>query len=800
MVGSAKAVRIRAVLVSAALALVVCANLPAVDSPLTLQEAASRKAPEFTPVYEGRIVVVSGQVSARAVHIVNFFHMAIQDRNRGLILETTGSQFDRFAPGDWVEAHGRIVERWGLPVVSVSKITIVSTGAPPVPEPVDPLQAQSLARVGQLIVTEGPVVETGSNFGGAYLRMGVFPVSLKVFLPNTAGGHANLSAFPPGEIVRVTGIAYQYCPNPPYSDQFELLIGDSKDVTRVGRGWISQIRALWPVLAVLFAMGYLWRRSENASRRQREMLRTIYALGEEVLTAAASQEIQQKISEVLPRVLAVTGARLYLYDRGAKMLNPVGESVASGVPLEFPSGLLQTGAATCFQSRALLAIPDTRRHPFRAVAGEQPSSALPRSVLFIPMLAQGEPVGVFQVHHNKRARTFSRDEEAVAQHLANQMGLAVKLLQQRSFREQLSRSEKLAAVGRLISGVVNDLQTPLEAISSMADSALAEYKGSAPGHELLVIASEARRAAAIVTRLISFAQPEQAQAEPVELDLMLRNLIQFREREWKACGIHLTNMTKGKALWVLGSQGQLEQVFLNLFVHAEQSLEEAGDKRIVVRADKMAGRVFVEIGYSAPLRQSAGVSPSSDAGALGLDICRSIVAGHGGELRLSAPDGESLFEIELPSIPLDQLAPEPTEAGQAPTPRRWTALLLEQEEFVERTLIEWLSNRGYRVVPVRSSEEGLDLVQRLRFDVVFCSTHLRGLNWVEFFDRVRGRVGAFTLLAEAFSQDLSTHFRGEGRYVLHKPIEQSQFDRTLAAVEGRLASSVEARAPEVESY
>jgi hypothetical protein len=417
--------------------LAVCASLPAADSPLSIEEAASRKAPEFTPVYEGRNVVVNGQVSARAVSIVNFVHMAIQDRSHGLILETAGTQFNRFAPGDWVEAHGRIVERWGLPVVSVSKITIVSTGAPPVPEPVDPLQAQSLARVGQLIVTEGPVVETGSNFGGAYLRMGVFPVSLKVFLPNSAGGHANLSAFPPGEIVRVTGVAYQYCPNPPYSDQFELLIGDSKDVTRVGRGWIPQMRSLWPVLAVLFAMGYLWRRSENASRRQREMLRTIYDLGEEVLTAGTSQEILLKISEVLPRVLNVTGARLYLYDRGPKMLNPVGESASSGVPLDSPSGLLQTGATTCFQSRALLAIPDTRRHPFRTAAAEQPSPATPRSVLFVPMLAQNEPVGVFQVHHDRRTRTFSRDEEAVAQHLANQMGLAVKLLQQRSFREQL---------------------------------------------------------------------------------------------------------------------------------------------------------------------------------------------------------------------------------------------------------------------------------------------------------------------------------------------------------------------------
>ena len=144
--------------------------------------------------------------------------------------------------------------------------------------------------------------------------------------------------------------------------------------------------------------------------------------------------------------------------------------------------------------------------------------------------------------------------------------------------------------------MVNDLQTPLEAISSMADSAIEQQSGSmTPGHELLVIASEARRATAIVTRLVSFAQPEQTPAEPVELNQLLRNLIQFREREWKACGIHLSNLIKEKRpVYVLGSQGQFEQVFLNLLVHAEQALEEEMEKRITVRADVLAKRVFIE--------------------------------------------------------------------------------------------------------------------------------------------------------------------------------------------------------------
>ena len=53
-----------------------------------------------------------------------------------------------------------------------------------------------------------------------------------------------------------------------------------------------------------------------------------------------------------------------------------------------------------------------------------------------------------------------------------QIGVAIRLLDQRSVQEQLYRTEKLAAVGRLISGVVNELQMPLASITDLAHKAL----------------------------------------------------------------------------------------------------------------------------------------------------------------------------------------------------------------------------------------------------------------------------------------------------------------------------------------
>src|SRR5207247_10221191 len=151
-------------------------------------------------------------------------------------------------------------------------------------------------------------------------------------------------------------------------------------------------------------------------------------------------------------------AKLYLYEQGTKTLTFVREPQAPGISLDSPAGLLETSAVACFHNHTKLSIPDTRRHPFPS--SDQEKASLPRSILLVPMQAQGEPIGVFQVDNDRRAGNLKPDEQAVAQHLANQIGLAVKLLQQRSFREQLSRSEKLAAVGRLIPGVVSDFQTP----------------------------------------------------------------------------------------------------------------------------------------------------------------------------------------------------------------------------------------------------------------------------------------------------------------------------------------------------
>ena len=290
-------------------------------------------------------------------------------------------------------------------------------------------------------------------------------------------------------------------------------------------------------------------------------------------------------------------------------------------------------------------IPDISRSPFPIATSDRNA---PQSLLFVPMMAQGEVIGVMELDQDDRMRDFSADEQALAQHLGNQIGAALRLLAQRTVQAQLFRTEKMAAVGRLISGVVNELQTPLRSITELADLALERESLDAAERDLRAISSEAQKASGIVARLVSYAAAEQSEARPVSVGALLRTLIEFREGDWKASGIRLTEAISREPLNVLGSQGQLEQVFLNLLVHAEQAMAEAPRKTISIRTSLLAKRLLVEISFSAAPEAS---KPEEAASILG--VTRSVVAGHGGEVRLiEKSNADPRFEVDLPLLPV----------------------------------------------------------------------------------------------------------------------------------------------------
>jgi two-component SAPR family response regulator len=126
----------------------------------------------------------------------------------------------------------------------------------------------------------------------------------------------------------------------------------------------------------------------------------------------------------------------------------------------------------------------------------------------------------------------------------------------------------------------------------------------------------------------------------------------------------------------------------------------------------------------------------------------------------------------------------PLELG--PHHRVLTFVVVEPEALTQKQLVEMLSQHGHRVVPVTNAEEATELVRRFKFDSAVCSTRLAGLNWVDFYERVRDHVESFVLLTDGYDADLAKAFEGVGdAYVLSKPLEAAHLSRVLGTIDKR---------------
>ena len=555
-------------------------------------------------------------------------------------------------------------------------------------------------------------------------------------------------------------------------------------------GSIPAAPLLLGAAAVLALLAGGWWIRERRLGAQRRAMRALHALSEDSIAASSPAEIAEILAARLPEATRATSINLYLFNRRSKALERVptaADPEPMAAPIESPPEGLASAAVVCFRNRTQLNIPDVRRSPLGKVGAK---TSLPRAALFMPLMEQNEVLGVLEVHNDGKLGYFRPEEQAAVHHLANQAAASLKLQDQHAIREQLFRSEKLAATGQLISGVASDLRAPLDSILQLTESLSASAGGPVPEAELQRLSAEANRASEIVWRLVSFARQDQSAPQPVNLNGLLAGLTRFREPEWRVLGLSHQSQVNPEPAEIAGVASQIEQVCLNLLVYAEQRASQSQVKSIAVKSSILAGRVLVEIDYSPPNGPDAEPDPfveATPAGASGgptLEVCLGIIRNHGGDARLRRRHGSCGFEIELP------LAPAPAESVRslAPTgqqPRRpLTLMLVDPETSAQRGLVTALGSKGHRVIP--SSAEGAgDIVQRLHFDAGLWAVRPGRGGWSEFHDRYRASIPAFVLIADSYDPQLAQSLGPRGGFLMSRPVQDKKLAEILREIAAR---------------
>jgi two-component system NtrC family sensor kinase len=207
---------------------------------------------------------------------------------------------------------------------------------------------------------------------------------------------------------------------------------------------------------------------------------------------------------------------------------------------------------------------------------------------------------------------------------------------------KLAHSEKMATIGRLVSGVAHEVNNPLAAILGFTDLLLENPDIPPPAREdLKIILHETQRTKDIVQDLLSFARQRPVQRELVQVNAVLRQTIKLRSYDFASHGVEVFEEFDENLATALGDAQQLQQVFLNILNNAYDAVQEAGQRgRITIRTQRQGQSIEVAVsdngtGVAHPERIFDPFYTTKQAGkgtGLGLSICYGIVRAHGGEI------------------------------------------------------------------------------------------------------------------------------------------------------------------------
>ncbi len=241
---------------------------------------------------------------------------------------------------------------------------------------------------------------------------------------------------------------------------------------------------------------------------------------------------------------------------------------------------------------------------------------------------------------------------------------------------KLAHAEKMATIGRLVSGVAHEVNNPLAAILGFTDLLLEDPQvPETAREELQIILRETQRTKEIVQGLLSFARQRPAQREPMQVNAILRQTIRLRSYDFSSHGVEVTEEFNENLQLAMGDPQQLQQVFLNILNNAYDAIQESGNHgKIRIRTRQTTD--FIEVAF---IDNGTGVrepdrifdpffttKPAGKGTGLGLSICYGIVRAHGGEILCWNNEREtgSTFVVRLPIATETALAASAKEVGR----------------------------------------------------------------------------------------------------------------------------------------
>ena len=371
------------------------------------------------------------------------------------------------------------------------------------------------------------------------------------------------------------------------------------------------------------------------------------------------------------------------------------------------------------------------------------------------------------------------------------------ITEQQALEAQLIQSEKMAAVGTLVSGVAHELNNPLASIAGLSEFLLEQSADAAPGREhLRVISEQAARAGRIVRDRLTFARKGPVERAPVDLSDVVQRTLGLMGYDLQRRGVTAEVSVAPDLPRVFGDRHQLQQVALNLLgnaAHAVETLPTGQPRRVIISLQAEDGRVVLRVADTGPgLSDEVRArmfspffttkAPGEGTG-LGLFVSYGIAESHGGTLTAESRAGQgATLLLSLPAAGRSGLA-----RGSRETANGLRRILVVDDDPVVRQVVSALFSRGgHRVDAAVSGSDALRLAQGERYDLVIAD-RLASADEEPFataLARLPGNLAARLVLSTSDVRRDSEEGRATGPRNLRKPFDLRELKKTAEEVFG----------------
>jgi len=352
-------------------------------------------------------------------------------------------------------------------------------------------------------------------------------------------------------------------------------------------------------------------------------------------------------------------------------------------------------------------------------------------------------------------RVFTREEHQVLQAFADQAALAIEnaqlyasarhsLARLRETQAQLLQAGKMSALGQLVSGVAHELNNPLSVIIGYGQLMLHREIPEALRRPIELMVAQGDRMAKIVRNLLYFARQRPPERVAINIHHVLEQTLALRQNQLTLSSIVVERDFAEELPTVIGDGQQLQQVFLNLILNAEQAIAaEHRAGRIVFRTRVVDQWVRTDVVDDGP-----GIPPEvlprifepffttkevGEGTGLGLSVSYGIVEEHGGRLSAESERGRTTFTLDLPI----SLAPSPESREAVIMPvfsgKGRHVLVVEDEPGVAELVVSLLREHDWKVDLASGGRAALEHVRRQPYELIVSDVRMADGSGEEFY-------------------------------------------------------------------